>query len=559
MHSVRIFVFLIYFASQPELMAHLYMGVELPASDIAFVSGLHQNYPDTIYRIDTVYQYVIVYDTIFYEDTQHENDSLSLVNALIVKNDSIPSGKINIDSKPKLQRSENTSHSSSVLLPQSEFRAKPDSSLQKDSSPMSTASGDLQKSSKRKKESLENDRTKKILQGIQLPLKSLQDTVFIFDTIVKREAIFDTMFYFNTENTLDTNILHYIDYNHKGQLVIVKHTVKFTVRRQESILKKTNKSVTVQKPSSHTGILSTTTSKLKQTLVQKFLIKTREAYHPHQGLGVQYISLLNGGFSIDDPSVHFYPVYEEFEKYTEYLNQNTQNRSSWGMFLTHNFFRNRFGIESGAGVAQTNFIFNHRFNTTDVDTNYYWQYFQHDFYRYDTTWYINIDTLLQTGNILLIPKIDSALFSSADSIYKARYDTTLNAKNSNYRCSTTQLEIILNGRYLINYGNFSIHLAAGVIPSFLLSKAGQLPVYESGISTKTSNVNYEFGFNLSAYGAVSFQYNFYGDFAVFAEPFIKRNLISTLKNEEFTYKSNSWGIKFGLSYRLFSTKHELFR
>ncbi|HQO50798.1 MAG TPA: hypothetical protein PK939_10235, partial [Bacteroidales bacterium] len=80
-----------------------------------------------------------------------------------------------------------------------------------------------------------------------------------------------------------------------------------------------------------------------------------------------------------------------------------------------------------------------------------------------------------------------------------------------------------------------------------------------GISTKTSNVNYEFGFNLSAYGAVSFQYNFYGDFAVFAEPFIKRNLISTLKNEEFTYKSNSWGIKFGLSYRLFSTKHELFR
>lgn len=557
MNSVRIFAFLIYFAFQPALMAHSFAGVECAASEAAFVSGMHLNPPDTIYRIDTVYQYIIVYDTIFYDDIHFDNDSLSLND--VVKNDSTTSGRRNFNYKPKLQRDDNSSHGESVLLPQSEFSAKPDSSLHNDSHIMTTTSDVRQKSSKRKKEYVQNDMNKKILHGIQLPLKTLQDTVFIFDTIVKHETIFDTMFYANSENTLDTTILHYTDFNRSGQLVIVKHTVKFTVRRQESIIKKTNKPVVVLKPTSHAGILSTTTSKLTQSVRQKFFIRTRQAHHPHQDLGVQYISSFHGGFSVDNPSLHFYPTFDEYEKYTEYLNQNTQNRSSWSLFLTHNFFRNRFGIETGAGVVRTNFLFNHRFNAADVDTNYYWQYFQRDFYNYDTTWYINIDTLLQTGNILLIPKIDSTLFSSTDSVYNVRYDTTLTAKNTKYRCSTTQLEILLNGRYLLNYGNFSIHLVAGLIPSFLISKTGQLPVYESVITAKTSNVSFDFGFNLTAYGAVSLHYNFYGNFGVFAEPFIKRNLISTLKNEEFTLRSNCWGIKFGLSYRLFSTKHQLFR
>jgi hypothetical protein len=166
---------------------------------------------------------------------------------------------------------------------------------------------------------------------------------------------------------------------------------------------------------------------------------------------------------------------------------------------------------------------------------------------------------LQTGDTLLIPNVDSTLVLVTDSIQKEDYDTTFINKYSGYNYSYSYIEIPLIGRFLLFDGKLSAQLAAGVIPSFLVSKSGKMPMNETGSIADASEITYDYGFSLSGYGAITMLYRFYGEYSIFVEPFIRRNLFTTIKNDDFMVKSNSWGIRFGLTYTLFSTKNKKLR
>lgn len=549
------------FAMLPEGMPYCKDVRILPVDEPTDYFGSFLPFTDTIFQIDTVYQYVIVYDTIFYDDLPVEIDTLAVSDTLIANTDSVVviRNRLILNLKERWRLYVNQANSFDIN-PQREFEEMPNSTLHKPEVPINSPDQEGSEIKRQLNTSSEPTHEKESTLNLGFIPVYIRDTIVFFDTIINRELVLDTIFIENNNHNQDTTVLHYTDFEKKGKRVIATQTVKYTIQQHQTVLEEVNTNAFVQKDiPSINARTSRTNGKFATPNNKRRRKDSTFASREIPEKDTKTTTLLNGGFSVFFPSVAFSPQQKEHENYIDYLNENTQNLTSWGTTLTYSDLRNRMGYETGLGFSKTNFLFNHTYNEEDIDTTFYWQYFQIDSYQYDTTWYINIDTLLQTGDTLLIPNVDSTLFQITDSIQQAEYDTILKAKYAGYNCSFTYLEIPLNGRYMLFDGKFSAFLVAGVIPSFLISKTGKLPVYEVGVMVETKDITYEYGFNLSGYGAVTLHYNLHDGFSVFAEPFIRRILISTMKNDQFVYKSNSWGVKFGVSYTLFSRKHNKFR
>ena len=169
-------------------------------------------------------------------------------------------------------------------------------------------------------------------------------------------------------------------------------------------------------------------------------------------------------------------------------------------------------------------------------------------------WYLNLDTLLQTGDTLLIPNIDSTKVWVTDSTSKIIIDSSYVAAVSNFNYSYSFLEIPIVIHYTLSDKKLHVRVAAGLIPMFLISKAGKLYIPDSGTVMNVKDITFDFAFALSFYGATVFEYKINENWTIFAEPFLKRNLFSKINNDQLQLKTNSWGIKTGVSFRLFNFK-----
>jgi hypothetical protein len=323
--------------------------------------------------------------------------------------------------------------------------------------------------------------------------------------------------------------------------VLVKETVEMKVTERKNIFAEknsTNRSPAPRKKLSNRSRRSGTilTSRLKND------------YTPTSRVGKDYIrsGKLRIGFSWFDPQTKYIPLSSEDEDLTERLNENQQGQNSYGLAFTYLYTENKLGLEAGLGFSQHMFNYNHHFEAMVTDTTTAWEYYDKEILRYDTTWYINLDTLLQTGDTLLLPSVDSSLVWVVDSTSVAIVDTTFESRVEAYRYSYSYLEIPLLAHYSIIDKKFILNLSAGLIPMFLVSK--------SGVQTNNDEILFNYGFSLSFYGAAIVGYRFNEKWMIFAEPFIKQNMFSAIRNEQMILKPNSWGVKAGLSYRLFKYK-----
>lgn len=516
---------------------------------------------DTIYHYDTIYQYVIIYDTVFYDEISTEIDTLAVFDTLVNNTDSaiVVNNRVmlNINEKKTIYLIQKRNQSEKQKR---EFSELPQSNIP--DQPTDFNFPEQKKTDTKRKVFVppEQSANNLPLQNQRVFPISRRDTIVIYDTIIHRIIQYDTVFFENSKSNRDTTILHYTDFEKSGNRVVANQTVEYTVKWHESSFVDRS---SFPKEQPNVAVAGPRPAKARGTPISISDIRKRKesgfASRQIPEKNVEYAAMINGGFSVYSPSVFFLPKQKENETYTDFLNDNTQNMASWGLTLTYSYFRNGVGIETGAGLSKTNFRFDHKYSDAEIDTTFTWQYFQSNLYEYDTTWYINIDTLLQTGDTLFIPNVDSTLFVVTDSIQKTSLDTTMMAKAASYYFSYSYLEIPLNARFRLFNGKLSAFLVTGVVPSFLISKSGILPGFEAGVTSETEEVKYDFGFNLSGYGAISLHYKFHDDFSVFAEPFIRRNLITTMMNDRFIFQNNSWGIKFGLSYTLFSTKRTIYR
>lgn len=525
-------------------------------------SGIYLPATDTIYQTDTVYQYVIVYDTLYYDDSPQESDTTTITDTIVEQTDTAViirnNLKLNVKQKKTVYLNQDLKF---IGNPEREFEEIPGPEKNKKNAPLTPVEKSGQRSKKRNQEKEVPDETKKLI-SLEPITYLLRDTLFFYDTIITREMLFDTVFFTNSSHA-DTTITKYTEFEKMGKLVMAIETVKFTVSRKESIFMEKNTRADYKPPSNNPvdqpNKKSRTTIRHQSSANNRWRRESRYAAREFSEKNFDYSTQVNGSLTVIKPEIFFKHNDIESEEYAKYLNDNTNSGNSFGASLSYTYFRDRYGWETGVGFAKHKYSIDHSYTATQIDSTLLWEYFETSVYEYDTTWYMNFDHFLETGEIVLIPHVDSLLVQVTDSIRKADYDTSYISKRAKYNYSYSFLEIPVIGRLKLFDGKVSGQLAIGVIPSFLISKNGMLPDKETSTPVKASEMKYDVGFCLSGYGAISLLYRFNTKCSFFVEPYYMHNLYSSMKNNDFKVKTHSFGARFGLSYMLFSSKNNKIR
>jgi hypothetical protein len=379
----------------------------------------------------------------------------------------------------------------------------------------------------------------------------IRDTLYRWDTIVSFETRYDTVI-FESNSRSDTSLSNSTKYEKYGRTVLAKEIVNIKVVQRENLfIEKPHLKISNNKsPKNDRKSGSIQSSSLSNNLFRRDLKNSSRSFQSKKG--ANYSSYVKFGAAFFYPEIKLNADNEEVENSISELNQNIRGEPSYGLSVTYNYFKNKWGFETGFGLTKQNYSCKHQFELVNIDTAYYWDYFEKEDYLFDTTWYINIDTLLQTGDTLLVPNVDSTMILVTDSIQSPAYDTTYTLQSGRYNFSFSYLEIPLIGHYSIIEKKVYLRIAAGLIPTFLIGKSGSLDTPDANGLMDVKDISFDYGFSLSAYGSCVLGYQVTDEWDVYLEPFIKRNLFSAMRNNDFLVKTNAWGIKVGVSYRLFS-------
>ena len=506
---------------------------------------------DTIFQIDTVYQYEIIYDTLYYFDSIPQSDTLMLHETIIENTDSavIVNALVNfkiIESKRVFTSNNQEILNNSLRDFGDDARAKQDEGTIELNALDATGEN--------------TDGSSKVQVSKDVPLETsaiftrlARDTIYRWDTIVNYEARFDTIV-FESQTRSDTSISNFTEYEKYGRTVLAKEVVNVKVVQKEKLF--------VEKPQQNTSpgqgsspgrsenknYHSTAISNSK-----RFKRDMKHASRSYQNdKSANYTTYLKLGAGFFNPEINFSAENEDAESTVKSLNENTQSEASYAVSLSYSYFRNKWGFETGLGLSKQNYNCGHQFQVEEIDTSFYWEYYEKEDFLYDTTWYINIDTLLQTGDTLFVPNVDSTMIWVNDSIYQEKYDTSYSTHNGRSNFSFSYLEIPIIGKYSLIEKKVFLRLAVGVIPTFLIAKSGSIAISEANGLIEVNDITFDYGFSLSAYGSFVLGYNFTNSWALYVEPFIKQNLFSAMRNDDFLIKTNAWGIQIGITYRLFS-------
>lgn len=498
---------------------------------------------DTIYQIDTVFQFEYVYDTIFYYDTLPEKDTTFTVSESVEETDSTTTIKKTLNVVITENRTVYLDKNNIPQFPGREFREMGDGSISevdfKDPN-IKTTPPKIDKNIK-----IKPDKNPPGDEPVFAPVRGRRDTLFRFDTIVNFRFRNDTV-YFEKRPRSDTVITRRTTYEDFGRSVLVKETVSMKITEHQNIYQERR-----NRKKSHSRNFESDRQSRRSTKIVPSKYRNSFEYTPRGGKEHTYSGSLKLGISWIKPSITYYARSSEYSDKVDQMNRNHQGENSLGMSFTYQYFKDNTGFESGLSFSQHNFSCDHPSQILITDTTDYWEYFQDEIFVYDTTWYIDLDYLLQTGDTLLIPDVDSVPVMVTDSTLKMRVDTSLVDVTNTYNYSFSFLEIPLIGHYKLIDNNFYVDVAAGFIPMFMISKTGSFSYPESDQVIDAGDIDFDYGFALSFYGSAIIGYKFDKRWSVFAEPYIRRNLFSVIQNEMVQVKVNSWGIKTGIVYRLF--------
>lgn len=501
---------------------------------------------DTIFQIDTVYQYEYVYDTIYYYDTLPEADTAFSVNESIEETDSATIVKKTLDVVITENRTVYLDKNNIPKFEGREFRDVEEGEI-----PDVDFKPPKEKRSRTgisKKPRVNTDAKPPGEVDLFVPVRGRRDTLYRFDTIINFRFRNDTV-YFEKRPRSDTVITSRTTYEDFGRSVLVKETVSMKITERQNVFQnKSNKS-----GKNPVDIENSRRSKRSTKIVPS---KYRNSFEstPRVGKDHTYSGSLRLAVSWFEPSITYDARSSEYAGQVDQMNKNHRGESSNGMSFTYQYFRDKTGIESGLAFSRQNFACDYLYQKVVTDTSTYYDYFQREDYIYDTTWYIDLDYLLQTGDTLLIPDVDSTAITVTDSTEKIRVDSSFVDQIEKHTYNFSFLEIPLIAHYKLIDQKFYAHISAGFIPMFMISKSGRFSYPESDMLINAEDIEFDYGFMLSFYGSAVIGYKFEKRWSIFAEPYIRRNLFSVIQNEMVEVKINSWGIKAGIAYRLFKVQ-----
>lgn len=499
--------------------------------------------PDTIYQTDTVYQYEFVYDTIYYYDTLPASDTSFTIKENVEDADTATIVERTLEVVITENRTIYLDRNNIPQFESREFREPGDGKIED----VDFKARDKKSAPPQVKSELKIDPNVRAQDAnpVFLPVERWRrDTLYRFDTVVNYKYQHDTV-YFEKRARSDTVITSRTTYEDFGRSVLVKETVNMKITEHKNVFK--DKGSRKDRPSRISGAdrsrrsTKIVPSKYKGAFDRTPRVGKEHAYSGSLKLGVVWLM----------PDVVYGHRNASYSDQVDSMNKTHTGENSVGMSFTYQFFKDETGFELGLAFSENNFTYDHYFKQVVNDTSYYWDYFDTEEYVFDTTWYIDLDYLLQTGDTVFIPNVDSTMILVPDSTQKISIDTSMVNRKEKQNYTFNFLEIPLIAHYRLIDKQFYVDIAAGFIPAFMVSKTGRFSYPESGVVVGAGEINFDYGFMISLYGSAVFGYKFDKRWSVFVEPHIRRNLFSVIQNNDIQVKVNAWGVNAGIAYRLF--------
>ena len=177
----------------------------------------------------------------------------------------------------------------------------------------------------------------------------------------------------------------------------------------------------------------------------------------------------------------------------------------------------------------------------------------------DTIKFINIDTLLATGDTIYDYYYDTTQTYELDSNKITITDTTENKFIDKSKNKYIYIEIPLKYSFTMYRPGFSISPEIGIIPSFFVNSKGKIVSLANLNQSNTIKDETRFAaINLSIYTGLKVKFYLTEHIDFFTAAFYKHSINSIFRDYPIIYKFNTFGFSFGLRYKILIKNNSLF-
>ncbi len=240
---------------------------------------------------------------------------------------------------------------------------------------------------------------------------------------------------------------------------------------------------------------------------------------------------------------------QENKSLVDKLNSSSSNSLAFDFGAEVGYQFKNISLISGLNFTQYNEQFNAKYEETLIQEINYWEYNDYTQTIYDTTNYVNIDSLIQ-GDTTYIQIIDSTQITITDSILANKNDTSITKQNMKYVNKYKYIEIPLYIEFTFNrIKKFSPFIRTGLITGLHIKTQGftyNLKNNEELIeNTDLPYVKANFWLLFGA----GVRYNLNDKFSVLIYPYYRYHLNSIISDKTYYRQSlNNMGINFGVRY-----------
>jgi opacity protein-like surface antigen len=232
------------------------------------------------------------------------------------------------------------------------------------------------------------------------------------------------------------------------------------------------------------------------------------------------------------------------------LNSSSKGNLSYSLGLEAGYNFKNISLISGIYYTQFNEKFNSEYQELSITTENYWEYNNITQTVYDTTSYINIDTLIQ-GDTNYVQIIDSTQITITDSTQANRNDTsTTNKKMTNIN-QYSYFEIPLTIEFTFNRVNkFSPFIRTGVIAGLHIKTKGFTYDIENNQELIEANNTPYMKANFWLLLGAGVKYKLNDKISILIYPYYRYNLNSIISDKNYYKQSlNNIGVNFGVKYK----------
>lgn len=355
--------------------------------------------------------------------------------------------------------------------------------------------------------SFPNNNSFKINQTLPPEVKDtiyVYDTIVQFDTIYIYETVYDTVFIFDTINYSD----------------IINDSLKTSIVDSTSFDTINNRKFQIN---------------LEFKLPE---FKYKFKFYAGGDIGFSYFHKITSWN--ENVTSEYKNLYRKSSKY------------SFGITSGFNIMTNYQNFEVQTGINYNQYLekFDFFHQKLNIDTLKYFSFFQNNFYKVDTIFYLDLDELLH-GDTVWLPIFDTTFTYFRDSTLITEYDSIFNNVEKKSLNLYSYIEIPLIFGYQFNKRKYSITPKAGIIFGINIHRKG----YNFGFFNENyfiSNIktnNYP-KINLSFYGSVNLRYKIRRNLFLYSEPSFSFNLNKAYSNQYNKTRFLRCEVKFGFYYLL---------